>query len=105
MPKASLRDLPDVSRIENAAAGRAAAREFRPGDSAAAYLEDCGVDTRHLYDGAGCDQCRQTGYKGRIGLFELLVLDDEVRDLIVRDVPLSEVSQTVSSESSGAQVK
>ena len=66
-----------------------------PDDSPAACLEDCGVDTRHLYHGAGCDQCRQTGYKGRIALFELLVLDDEVRSLIVRDAPLSEVSQTV----------
>jgi type II secretion system protein E len=66
-----------------------------PDDSVAAYLEDCGVKARHLYQGAGCDQCRQTGYKGRIGLFELLVLDDEVRNMIVRDVPLSEISQTV----------
>jgi general secretion pathway protein E/type IV pilus assembly protein PilB len=30
----------------------------------------------------GCEQCRQTGYKGRIGIFEIFVIDDEVRHMI-----------------------
>jgi type II secretory ATPase GspE/PulE/Tfp pilus assembly ATPase PilB-like protein len=30
----------------------------------------------------GCDQCRQTGYKGRMGIFEIFIIDDEVRHLI-----------------------
>ena len=30
----------------------------------------------------GCAQCRQTGYKGRIGIFEIFVLDDSVRHMI-----------------------
>jgi len=30
----------------------------------------------------GCEQCRQTGYKGRMGIFEIFVIDDEVRHLI-----------------------
>lgn len=34
--------------------------------------------------GAGCALCRQTGYSGRIGLFELLVVDDELRALLPR---------------------
>jgi len=33
--------------------------------------------------GAGCDECLQTGYRGRVGLFELLVVDNEVRGLIL----------------------
>ncbi len=32
--------------------------------------------------GKGCDQCRGTGYKGRMGIFEIFVLDDEVRHMI-----------------------
>ena len=32
--------------------------------------------------GAGCAACSQTGYRGRTGIFELLILDDEVRRLI-----------------------
>ncbi len=30
----------------------------------------------------GCDQCRNTGYKGRMGIFEILVIDDETRHMI-----------------------
>ncbi|PLX27058.1 hypothetical protein C0583_04920 [Candidatus Parcubacteria bacterium] len=36
-----------------------------------------------LYKGVGCDACSHTGFKGRIGIFELLVLDEEIRRLIV----------------------
>jgi general secretion pathway protein E len=35
-----------------------------------------------MRQGAGCAACRQTGYRGRLGTFELLVLDDEIRKLI-----------------------
>jgi general secretion pathway protein E len=35
-----------------------------------------------LYRGAGCQACSQTGYRGRTGIFELMVLDDEIRRLI-----------------------
>ncbi len=30
----------------------------------------------------GCDQCRNTGYKGRMGIFEIFVIDDDVRHMI-----------------------
>jgi type II secretory ATPase GspE/PulE/Tfp pilus assembly ATPase PilB-like protein len=36
----------------------------------------------HLYRPVGCDQCNQTGYKGRIGVHELLVMSDNIRKLI-----------------------
>jgi type II secretory ATPase GspE/PulE/Tfp pilus assembly ATPase PilB-like protein len=35
------------------------------------------------YDGKGCDECRATGYRGRIGIFELLTITPELRDLIL----------------------
>lgn len=35
-----------------------------------------------LYRGAGCSACSQTGYRGRTGIFELMVLDDDIRRLI-----------------------
>jgi type IV pilus assembly protein PilB len=34
--------------------------------------------------GKGCEQCRGTGYKGRMGIFEIFMLDDEVRHMISR---------------------
>ena len=56
-----------------------------PSPTAAAFLEKLDAHPDTLYRGAGCDQCRQTGYRGRIGLYELLVLDDDLRALISRD--------------------
>jgi type IV pilus assembly protein PilB len=39
--------------------------------------------TLKLYKGRGCDRCSNTGYKGRIGLFEVMEVDDDIRDLIL----------------------
>ena len=42
-------------------------------------------DTRvTFYRGRGCDACRGTGYKGRIGVYELMLVDDRVRDLVLQ---------------------
>ena len=38
---------------------------------------------RKFFRGAGCDVCNNTGYKGRVGLFELLVVTDEIREMIM----------------------
>ncbi len=38
---------------------------------------------KSFYRGAGCSNCSNTGYKGRVGLFELMIMDDELRDLIM----------------------
>ena len=53
-------------------------------------LMDLGVteETRSQYKffrGKGCDLCNNTGYKGRIGLFELMVMNDELRDMIMQN--------------------
>ncbi|HMP78753.1 MAG TPA: ATPase, T2SS/T4P/T4SS family [Pirellulaceae bacterium] len=41
------------------------------------------LNGRTFFRGSGCNSCNNTGYKGRIGLFELMILDDELRDLIL----------------------
>ena len=41
------------------------------------------VEGRKFYRGKGCKSCKNTGYKGRIGIFELFVLDQELRSLIL----------------------
>lgn len=38
-----------------------------------------------LYKGTGCDACQQTGYRGRIGIFELMIIDDDIRALIMNN--------------------
>jgi type II secretory ATPase GspE/PulE/Tfp pilus assembly ATPase PilB-like protein len=41
-------------------------------------------DIKSVWKGKGCEDCRGTGYKGRQGVFELLVVDDEMREMILR---------------------
>ena len=50
--------------------------------------------------GRGCPECKQTGYRGRIGVFELLVLDGLVRDAILGQRTTYEIRQ-ISIEHSG----
>jgi type IV pilus assembly protein PilB len=38
-----------------------------------------------FYRGKGCDACNNTGYRGRIGLFELMVMNDDLRDMIMQN--------------------
>jgi len=40
---------------------------------------------RKFFRGAGCNSCSNTGYKGRVGLFELMILDDELRQMIMEN--------------------
>ena len=59
-------------------------------------LLDLGVteETRSQYKffrGKGCDGCNNTGYKGRIGLFELMVMNDELRDMIMQNATSDEL--------------
>ncbi len=41
------------------------------------------VEGRMFYYGKGCEMCNNTGYRGRMGLYEIMVLDDEMRDMII----------------------
>jgi type IV pilus assembly protein PilB len=49
------------------------------------------VDSVVFYRGRGCEQCRHSGYRTRLGIFELMMLNEEIQDLIVKRAPLSEV--------------
>lgn len=42
------------------------------------------LEQKRYFEGVGCDDCRQTGYRGRVGLYELLVLTPPLRDLILQ---------------------
>lgn len=41
----------------------------------------------------GCAHCRGTGYKGRLAIAETLEMDDDIRDLLVRQAPISQIKQ------------
>ena len=43
------------------------------------------VEGKTFYYGKGCDVCNNTGYKGRMGVYEIMTLDDEMRDQIIKN--------------------
>lgn len=44
-----------------------------------------------LWRGRGCEICRHTGYKGRLGIYSLMRVNDEIAELIVRRAPLNDI--------------
>jgi type IV pilus assembly protein PilB len=46
-----------------------------------------------LYKGKGCSKCGNTGYRGRIGMFELLTMSDEIARAILENSPASTIDQ------------
>jgi type II secretory ATPase GspE/PulE/Tfp pilus assembly ATPase PilB-like protein len=51
-----------------------------------------------LYRATGCDDCDMSGYRGRIGLHELLIVSDTLRAMIVRKAPVDEVREAAIAE-------
>jgi general secretion pathway protein E len=60
-----------------------------PGDLLAIGVSN-GQDAE-LFRGEGCDACRKTGYKGRVGIYELFIITEEVRSLILRKASTGEI--------------
>jgi type IV pilus assembly protein PilB len=58
---------------------------FEPPRTVRKALERMGYEFSEFYKGVGCKSCRNTGFKGRIAVHELLVISDEMRDAIVAD--------------------
>ncbi|KAF1050745.1 MAG: putative type II secretion system protein HxcR [Burkholderia gladioli] len=51
----------------------------------------CEEDGRTIYHPVGCDKCGHSGYAGRRGVYELLTIDDDIRSLVHRNAPDSEI--------------
>jgi len=56
------------------------------------------VKALRIRRGRGCDRCNQTGYKGRIGLFEVLLFSDEIRDMILSGASSIELKRKAIEE-------
>ena len=46
--------------------------------------ELAGRGVKNFYVGKGCGKCNNTGYYGRVGILEALLIDDKVRDMIMK---------------------
>jgi type II secretory ATPase GspE/PulE/Tfp pilus assembly ATPase PilB-like protein len=53
------------------------------------YVERSGIKPEEILHGSGCDYCRGSGYLGRTGIYELLIIDDKFRDMINQDASVS----------------
>jgi len=65
-----------------------------PETPSAADIEALGVDAPSgvsLYRGLGCDECRNTGYRGRTAIYELFTITEDVRSLILRRASSREI--------------
>ena len=57
-------------------------------------FQDNGLSLEQAFTGAGCNKCNGIGYSGRIVIGEILIIDDEIRDLIYADVPITAIRAT-----------
>jgi type IV pilus assembly protein PilB len=67
----------------------------KPAELSAEELEEIGLAQGEgkIYEPVGCVTCNGTGYSGRIGLYEVLVLNDEIRSLILTKASSGEIEQ------------
>ncbi len=55
------------------------------------------LEKKHVYKGAGCSQCQHTGYKGRIAIFEMFEMNNEIRELAFSKAPTTELRKAAKA--------
>lgn len=76
---------------------------YQPPSSETAYFP---LPVKELYKGKGCSECRQSGYHGRTGIYEILTIDNKLRQMIaarvdaqtIKDYAVSKGMRTLYSE-------
>jgi type IV pilus assembly protein PilB len=65
---------------------------YEPSPEDLAFYEKAGGKPKDVFQhGHGCEACSGTGYSGRIGVYEVLTVTDEMRDLVVRNAPVDDI--------------
>jgi type IV pilus assembly protein PilB len=54
-------------------------------------LKASDIAGKKFYRGKGCDACNRSGYRGRVGLFELMTFNDDMRDMVMRNASTDEL--------------
>ena len=67
--------------------------EFTPSASVLSDLElkPADIKGKKFFRGRGCENCNNTGYKGRVGLFELMIMNDDLRDMVMTNCSTDEL--------------
>jgi len=68
------------------------------------YLKNIGFseeesETVHIYEGKGCKYCRNSGYKGRVAIYEILEVTENIKDAILRNSSVSQIREIATGES------
>lgn len=58
---------------------------------AAGFTEEEAASGLRLYTAVGCDECSGTGYRGRVGLFEIMEMNEELQRLFLREAPAEQL--------------
>ncbi|MCH8005201.1 MAG: Flp pilus assembly complex ATPase component TadA [Planctomycetes bacterium] len=61
------------------------------------FLETHGISGSKIMQGKGCGRCRETTFSGRVGIYELLLLDDHLRDIVARNPNVTEFRKVCTS--------
>ncbi len=74
--------------------------QFEPSDELLMELQLPVAQARKykFYYGRGCQRCNNTGYKGRCGVYELLDVTDDIRDMVVSNAPIDELRHLARSQ-------
>jgi general secretion pathway protein E len=63
-----------------------------------AYEKEMGESRTKFYHGTGCNFCALTGYYGRMGVYEILVMSEEIRRLVLRGASTDEIKAQAIKE-------
>jgi type IV pilus assembly protein PilB len=66
---------------------------YRPTREALKFWRLDQVEDANFQQGRGCFNCMQTGYKGRTGVYEVLIIDDMIQNLILKRMPAHEIAR------------
>ncbi|MED1421470.1 GspE/PulE family protein [Bacillus smithii] len=66
---------------------------YEPSEMEKELFQKRGLQIDKLFYGKGCIHCRQTGYKGRLAIHELFILDEEIRQLLYNQKSMQEVEK------------
>jgi type IV pilus assembly protein PilB len=57
------------------------------------HADNAGIEAHQLMHGEGCDNCRGSGYIGRVGIYELLIINSQFTDMINKDASVNNMRQ------------
>jgi general secretion pathway protein E len=73
-------------------------KSYKADPTTVALLAEKPVGATRLVRGVGCSTCRGTGYRGRTGIFELLVMSDEMKEVVSRAADRSRLKQMAAEQ-------